>query len=207
VIARDPTIGLALLQVDSIVPDLAAIRSGPPVRVGDEVVTFGFPLGSLLAADGSLSIGIVNALAGLANDTRSFQISVPIQPGNSGGALIDRSGNVIGVITGTLVSRTASTAIIGQNINFAIKASAVLAFLDEHRVLYKTALSSARLELQDVADRARNFTLMIECLKKQPSKRGKTRGTGMIIRFPRRHESDSLRACRLPTSMAFHTPI
>jgi cytochrome c peroxidase len=38
-------------------------------------------------------------------------------------------------------------------------------------------------------------------------KRGKTRGTGMIIRFPRRHESDSLRACRLPTSMAFHTPI
>jgi cytochrome c peroxidase len=38
-------------------------------------------------------------------------------------------------------------------------------------------------------------------------KRGKTRGTGMIIRFPRRHESDSLRACRLPTSMAFHAPI
>jgi S1-C subfamily serine protease len=81
IIARDSD--LALLQFDSPIPKNAVIRAAPDIRIGDEVVTFGYPLGSLLA-DGSLSLGIVNALAGF------LQISVPIQPGNSGGPLIDR---------------------------------------------------------------------------------------------------------------------
>lgn len=95
------------------------------VRSGDVVYTLGFPLSGLLANTPSIGQGVISNTAGLDNDPRMYQISIPIQPGNSGSPLIDANGNVIGVVTSTINSREMLkiTGSLPQNVNFAIKSS------------------------------------------------------------------------------------
>ena len=96
IVARDKTNDLAILKT-SIAPTVVpALRA--QVRVGESVSVFGFPLSGLLSTSGNFTTGIVTAITGIADDTRLVQISAPVQPGNSGGPLIDKYGNVVGVI-------------------------------------------------------------------------------------------------------------
>jgi S1-C subfamily serine protease len=94
-------------------------------RTGDAVFTLGFPLSGLLAATPSVGQGVISNSAGMDNDPRMFQISIPIQSGNSGSPLLDSSGRVIGVVTSTLSSKAMlkATGTLPQNVNFAIKSS------------------------------------------------------------------------------------
>ena len=75
---------------------------------------------------------MVNTLAGLGNDTPFMQISAPVQPGNSGGPLLDQAGNVVGVVTAKMnaVKMAKHTGDISQNVNFARKASLVRDLLE-----------------------------------------------------------------------------
>jgi serine protease Do len=96
--AHDAANDLALIKVEMHTTAFASFRSG--VRLGEGVAVFGFPLAGLLARSGNFTLGNVTAVAGLGDDTRILQISAPVQPGNSGGPLLDYSGNVVGVIEG-----------------------------------------------------------------------------------------------------------
>ena len=93
---QDATNDLVLLKTELPNLGVASFRFGP--RVGEQVATYGFPLSGLLSSSGNFTLGSVTSLAGLSDDTRVLQTSTPIQPGNSGGPLLDMSGNVIGVI-------------------------------------------------------------------------------------------------------------
>lgn len=95
------------------------------VRPGDVAYTLGFPLSGLLATTPNIGQGVINNSSGIDNDPRMFQISIPIQPGNSGSPLIDGYGRVIGVVTSTLNSKELlkATGSLPQNVNFAIKSS------------------------------------------------------------------------------------
>src|ERR1700730_17779896 len=84
----------------------ASLRSG--VHLGERVALFGFPLAGLLATSGNFTLGNVTAVAGLGDDTRIIQISASVQPGNSGGPLLDYSGNVVGVVESTECDRSCS---------------------------------------------------------------------------------------------------
>ena len=66
------------------------------------------------------------------DDARYFQISVPVQPGNSGEALVDERGNVVGVVSAKLSARAAlqATGALPENVNYAIKSSYLLSFLE-----------------------------------------------------------------------------
>ncbi|MGJ0506038.1 MAG: trypsin-like peptidase domain-containing protein [Methylocystis sp.] len=112
----------------------ASLRSG--VRVGESVSVYGFPLSGILSTGGNFTTGTVAAAAGLGDDTRYLQITEPVQPGNSGGPLMDQDGNVVGVVVAKLnVLRVAhATGDIAQNMNFAIKASLLANFLDANGV-------------------------------------------------------------------------
>jgi Trypsin-like peptidase domain len=166
IIAQDRVNDLAILRFDGVAPVGPSIRANPPVRIGEQVVAFGFPLRGTLAADGTLTTGNISALAGLANDIRLLQISAPVQPGNSGSALLDLSGNVIGIVSSKLdaLKQLLSSGDVPQNVNFAIKATIIQAFLDAHGVAYKTSASSSRLEIVDIAEQSRSYTVLIECL-------------------------------------------
>jgi S1-C subfamily serine protease len=92
---------LALLKADPP-SSIATFRGGPAPKLGDSVLAFGFPLPGLLSSEGNVSTGILSAMSGLRNDVRFVQISTPVQPGNSGGPLLDSSGHVIGIVVAKL---------------------------------------------------------------------------------------------------------
>jgi S1-C subfamily serine protease len=166
VTASDSGNDLAALKLTSRSETYAQFRVGPPVRQGEQVVIYGYPLSGALANQGNLSTGIVNALAGLFNDTRELQISAPVQPGNSGGPGLDGSGNVIGIVTSKLNAIKAAriTGDIPQNVNFAIKASIVANFLDANGIKYETTTAQrGDLTTADIGDRAKKFTFGIAC--------------------------------------------
>ena len=87
-VSSDETNDLALLQASRTFNDVAKIR-GTAVRSGDQIVAIGYPYHGLLTSDFTVTTGIVSSLSGLLNDTRYLQISAAVQPGNSGGPLLD----------------------------------------------------------------------------------------------------------------------
>ncbi len=162
-LARDTNNDLALLKADITADKFATIRSG--VRLGEAVAAFGFPLNSVLASSGNFTLGNVTALAGIGDDSRFLQISTPVQPGNSGGPLLDESGNVVGVVTSKLNALKTVVAIgdVPQNVNFAIKAGALSTFLESTRVEVSGASSGARLSPPDLADAASSISVFVKC--------------------------------------------
>ncbi len=138
VVRSDPANDLALLKLSAPVSSYATIREGHHIRPGDSVVAVGFPLFGLLSSEANVTIGNVSALAGIGNDTRFLQITAPVQPGNSGGPLLDQSGNVVGMIVGKLnaIKIAKITGDVPQNVNFAINAATVRMYLDAIGVEY-----------------------------------------------------------------------
>ena len=94
--------------------------------------TVGFPNTGLQGFAPKLAKGEIASLAGAQDDARHFQISAPIQPGNSGGALVDERGNVIGVVVAKLSQKAAlaATGTLAENVNYAVKSSYLLSFLE-----------------------------------------------------------------------------
>jgi S1-C subfamily serine protease len=170
VAASDPERDLALLAVQGgsgLGPPLP-FRSGPELRRGEGVVTYGFPLAGLLSSGPTLTTGEVSALAGLRDNPRQFQISAPVQPGNSGGPLLDRSGNVVGIVVSKLnAQRVArSTGDIPQNVNFAVKGTEALDFLRRNGVQPRLAHSAGTARGADeVGEVAHPSTVFLRCMR------------------------------------------
>ncbi len=164
-INRDERIDLALLKIDHPFEHAATFREDRPIRQGDEVVVYGFPLIGVLADQGNLTTGMVSALAGVGNDSRLLQISAPVQQGNSGGPVVDTSGNIVGIVVSKLnaLKIANTTGDVAQNINFAIKASVARDFLEANAVTYATAKSAHKMETADLADRMKDYTVEVQC--------------------------------------------
>lgn len=156
---------LALISTQSGLGSSAAIRQS--AALGEDVMVAGHPLSGLLGTDLIVTGGQVNSLAGLRNDPTLLQISAPVQPGNSGGPLVDRSGDIVGVVVSKLNVEKMSkvTGDMAQNINFAIKPEVLRLFLDANQVPYTSARTSKRLEGAEIAHKARSFTVQVICYK------------------------------------------
>jgi S1-C subfamily serine protease len=160
---------LAVLSVpDGFGPPLA-FRETPPVRRGETVVTYGFPLTGLLSSGPTLTTGDISALSGVRDDPLQFQISAPVQPGNSGGPLLDAQGNVVGVVTSKLdAARVArmTGGDIPQNINFAVKGSEALGFLRERGIQpWRAASTGPDRHPAEVGDIANPSTAFLACYR------------------------------------------
>lgn len=131
IVRVDAASDLALLKVTGSFEALPVVSSRA-IRLGAMVATVGFPNIGLQGFEPKLSKGDISSLAGIQDDVKQFQISVPVQPGNSGGALVDERGNVVGVVTAQLNQKAAleSTGTLAQNVNYAVKSSYLLSFLE-----------------------------------------------------------------------------
>lgn len=117
-IASDKFNDLALLKVDdgtikstSIPYSIKTTTS----EVGEDVFVLGYPLTSTMGDEIKLTTGVVSSKTGFQGDVSLYQISAPIQPGNSGGPLFDGNGNIIGIISAKHKG--------AENVGYAIKAS------------------------------------------------------------------------------------
>jgi S1-C subfamily serine protease len=165
VVSSDESNDLALLQGPAAsFKDFAKIRDRA-IRSGDSVVAIGFPYHGLLTSDFTVTTGIVSSLSGLLNDTRYLQISAAVQPGNSGGPLLDTSGQIVGMVAAKInaLKFVRATGNIPENINFAIKTGAIRDFLDNSIVPYQTAEPKGELKTAEIAGNARGYTLLISC--------------------------------------------
>ncbi|SCM79523.1 putative Peptidase S1 and S6 chymotrypsin/Hap [uncultured Pleomorphomonas sp.] len=165
IVAREKTQDLALLKIRGKSPAVARFRAAPPIRLGDSVVVFGYPLTGYLSKSGNLSTGLVASLAGAGDNEAEMQISAPVQSGNSGGAVVDQSGHVVGVVVAKSNIQTLDKDDIEviQNANFAIKGDVAKAFLDDNFVAYQTEAPGDDLRTPDVADIARAFSAQVIC--------------------------------------------
>ena len=131
VVKVDSANDLALLKAEGkFVPlPVAASRA---MKLGSTVATVGFPNIGLQGFAPKLAKGEIAALSGAQDDPRYFQISVPVQPGNSGGALVDERGNVVGVVAAKLnvAAAAATSGALPENVNYAVKSSLLLSFLE-----------------------------------------------------------------------------
>jgi S1-C subfamily serine protease len=96
------------------------------------MATVGFPNTGIQGFSPKLAKGEIAGLSGVADDARYFQISVPVQPGNSDGALVDGRGNVVGVVSAKLnaAATLAASGALPENVNYAVKSSFLLGFLE-----------------------------------------------------------------------------
>jgi S1-C subfamily serine protease len=166
-IGASEKIDLALLKLDHSKTSAATFRDGRGIRTGDDIVVTGYPLQGLLSSELNVTKGIVSSLSGPGDDHRVIQITAPVQPGNSGGPVLDASGNVVGVVMAGLsaIEMVQATGAMPQNVNFAVSAGSARAFLDSHDVPYETARSDRPKPTADIAAKAKGYTVLIECWK------------------------------------------
>ena len=136
-------------------------RIGKDVQIGNEIVVLGYPLDVASDAGIQLTTGTVSALTGLADDAASLQMSAPVRPGNSGGPMLDASGNIVGVVYARVEKSISGR--LTQNANLAIKANVAQLFLDVNNVDYKVEPLSHAKDLAVIAEEARESVVKVIC--------------------------------------------
>ncbi|WP_165354683.1 serine protease [Tropicimonas sp. IMCC6043] len=163
-IAADEGFDLALLAVEGASGWASAVFADNPARLNSDVTIAGYPYAGLL---GGLNVtrGTVASLKGLGGDVSEMQISAPVQPGNSGGPVVDAAGNVVGVVVAKLNAQVVADAFgdIPQNVNFAIRGEIAKLFLFQNGVEPREADEAPGMNPVDLAEKVQGFTRFITC--------------------------------------------
>ena len=124
VIAADVANDLAVLVADAPPPGLTPIplAAGSP-KVGERVVAIGFPLSYVMGSKAKLTSGDISSVSGIADDPRVFQFSAPIQPGSSGGPLLNSAGQAVGIVSSKLnwLPVAKASGAIPEGVAYAVK--------------------------------------------------------------------------------------
>jgi S1-C subfamily serine protease len=154
IIAKDEKLDLAVLS-SNIKPQQFIKLSKKSGEKLDKVVTAGYPLGYRISDELKFTSGIVSATKGWKDNINEFQIDAALNPGNSGGPVVNDAGNLFGVAVAGLVDR--------QNLNFAIKSKAVKDFLDVNKVSYSTATVEFDMDNKKRLKLLEDSTVFIYC--------------------------------------------
>lgn len=157
----DPNNDLALLKINGSFPAIA-FSSNRSAKMGEDVFTVGYPNPSLQGENAKCTKGTINSLTGFQDDLRLYQISVPVQPGNSGGALMDGNGNILGIIVAMLDAKTTFkiSGSLPQNVNYAVKSIYAQAMLDTLPEISDKLIAPSRSK-SNAVDRVKNSTVMV----------------------------------------------
>jgi hypothetical protein len=163
-LAEDAVFDLALLQVAALSGTAPAVFAASPARLNSDVTVVGYPLSGVL---GGLNVtrGAVTSTKGIGGDGINMQISAPVQPGNSGGPVLNASGQVVGVVVARLSDDFGmeSFGVVPQNVNFAIRGEIAKLFLAQNGIEPVVVEAGAVLPPEDLAEVAQGFTRLITC--------------------------------------------
>lgn len=163
-VGTDVANDLAVLRLPESSAHVASLRDGD-VRLAETVIVPGYPLSGLLSSTMHVTTGLVSNLSGVYDNTSSFQITAPVQKGNSGSPVLDRAGNVAGVLAAMLDDEETlrETGALPQLVNFVIKASVVRSFLESNSVEVQETARTAKRETEDIAAEAGLYTVPVTC--------------------------------------------
>ena len=152
VLHSDPMNDLAVLKIETATPNFLQVVPMRSVKTGDRVFTIGFPVSSVLGREPKYTEGVISSISGIKDASSFLQTTVPVQPGNSGGPLVNERGVVVGIITSSaaILPFIKESGTLPQNVNWAVKA-------DYLRPL---------MELPETEQTERNREQVIESVKK-----------------------------------------
>jgi S1-C subfamily serine protease len=163
IVLQDKHDDLALIGISEPWP-AAATFADYELRLGQHIVVLGYPLQPFLGPQINVTDGAVSSRTGPNGDLRTFQISAPVQPGNSGGPVLDLSGSVVGTIVAIFGTPkiTSELGIVPQNVNFAISGSAIRELMSRAN-LQPHLLYGSEMSIPDVAEQGSKITVSISC--------------------------------------------
>ncbi len=128
--------------------------------VGENIFVLGYPLISTMGDEIKLTTGVISSKTGYQGDVSQYQISAPIQPGNSGGPLFDRKGNIIGVVSAKHIE--------AENVGYAVKASFLKTLLEtfSNETVLPNKNMVSELPLSNRVKRVKDFVFFIYCSAK-----------------------------------------
>lgn len=123
---------IAILSIDKNINDYLQLIDTKNLKQADRVFTMGYPATNILGLEPKYTEGYVSSLSGIQGENSLMQVSVPVQPGSSGGPLLNSNGNVVGLITSTAAvsSFYKFTGSLPQNINWAVKSDYIKLLID-----------------------------------------------------------------------------
>jgi S1-C subfamily serine protease len=125
--------------------------------VGEDIFVLGYPLISTMGEEIKLTTGIISSKTGFQGDNTVYQISAPLQPGNSGGPMFDKNGNMIGIVNSKHTG--------AENVGYAIKASYLSPLVDRCGLSDVTPKDNriSQIPLTSKVKRLKNYVFMIKC--------------------------------------------
>jgi len=155
-VVADPENDLSVLKVARTFPTALALRPSESVKLGESIATIGFPQTQVQGREPKIGKGEIASLSGMRDDPTMFQVSVPLQPGNSGGPLLDLRGNVVGVVV--IVLRQA------QVVNYAVKSTQLAKLCAKIPDIHGLApvKEGAPPAFEDMIESVRSATVLIE---------------------------------------------
>ena len=163
VVATDKVNDIAILRIsDSQFSGFGTIPYAVQQRmadVGEDVFVLGYPLTQALGNEIKLTNGIISSRTGYQGNVSTYQMSAPVQPGNSGGPMFDNKGNVIGIVVAGVPG--------AENVGYAIKTSYLNILIESAGLNIKLPSNNtiSTLSLAEKVKRVKNFVFYIECSK------------------------------------------
>jgi S1-C subfamily serine protease len=165
ILSRDKTNDLALLKVEGKTSGLKFRSSA--IKLGEKTYALGYPYAGKLDNGLNITDGLVSSLSGPDNDIRYLQITAPVQPGNSGGPLIDSHDLVVGIVSARLneLAMLKDSGALPQNINFAIRNDLILSFLRSNAIEPESAATDSTRTPSEIAEAGRSQVVQIICIE------------------------------------------
>lgn len=162
-IADDIRNDLALLKIEETPSHVFALSQESPFPLQDIIVA-GYPFGERVSSTLKFTQGIVSSIAGLSNDYSQIQIDAALQPGNSGGPIMDEFGNIVAVAVAKLNLKKIlkDYGVVPENTNFGVKSSAVKNLMEGNGVPFKTPNTEV-ISKQDLSRIAMGGTVYLTC--------------------------------------------
>ena len=155
VIAKDQLLDLALLKADLTNTKYVSLSKKQPRKL-QRIIASGYPFGKYISDDLKFTSGIVSSLKGPNDDSTLVQVDAALNPGNSGGPIVDEeSGQLVAVSVMGMKKN------ISEGQNFGIKTSSVRNFLDANQI--RTPSSFGAFKSVDVAKLLEDSTLYTFC--------------------------------------------
>jgi len=171
---RTTTLKMASAETKTLIQKLSihivplatgGLMRGNDIELGEDVLVAGFPYGDIFSKNIKVTKGIVSSTTGVGDDSGQFQLDAAVQPGNSGGPIYDKYGNIVGVVVAQLNKFKMAKTIgsLPENVNFGIKASTVKQFLNTSGLPTKWSERSEPMSNQELSKIASKQTVMVVC--------------------------------------------